>query len=181
MSSLVTSYFHFHVTACFILVHVHYLWYAYFFIVHYAWLTLRGHWTLDFYYIIIATSLLQTVNFTFPFNTCISPDFYCVITWPLGMLPLSKILLLWHDLPDYYQSLIMFDCLLNITILSCYHFTPSMIYLTCDYYLYGNLPYYPVSWSVTCFPALHAMTWLYSTYVLQIPWSCPDSIIPVKW
>jgi len=97
MSSLVTSYFHFHATACFILVHVHYLWYAYFFIVHYAWLTLRGHWTLGFYYIIVAMSLLQTVNFMFPFNSCISPDFYCVITWPLGMLPLSKILLLWHD------------------------------------------------------------------------------------
>ena len=32
--------------------------------------------------------------------------------------------------PDYYQSLVMFDCLLNIIILSCYHLTPSMIYLT---------------------------------------------------
>ena len=25
----------------------------------------------------------------------------------------------------------------------------------------GTLLYYPVSWSVTCFPALHAVTWLY--------------------
>ena len=32
--------------------------------------------------------------------------------------------------PDYYLSLIMFSCLLNIIILSCYHLTPSMIYLT---------------------------------------------------
>jgi len=29
--------------------------------------------------------------------------------------------------------------LLNITILSCYHLSPSMIYLTCDYHVYGNL------------------------------------------
>jgi len=83
--------------------------------------------------------------------------------------------------PDYYQPFDMLDCLLNIITLSCYHFTPSMIYLTCDYLLYGNLTYSPVSWSVTCFPALHAVTWLYSTYVLQISWSCPDSIFPVKW
>jgi len=41
--------------------------------------------------------------------------------------------------PDYYQSFDMFGYLLNITILSCYHLTPSMIYLTCDYHVYGNL------------------------------------------
>ena len=169
MSSLVTSYFHFHATACFILVHVHYLWYAYFFIVHYAWLTLRGHWTLGFYYIIVAMSLLQTVNFMFPFNSCISPDFYCVITWPLGMLPLSKILLLWHDSIWILSSLDLIGQLLNIIILSCYHSIPSMIHLACDYLLYGNLTYYHVPWSVTYIPALHAMTGLHSTYVLLIP------------
>jgi len=82
---------------------------------------------------------------------------------------LARPFLLCHDLPDYYQSFDMLGCLLNIIILSCYHWTPSMIYLTCDYHLYGNLTCYPISWSVTCFPALHAVTWLYSIYVLLIP------------
>jgi len=36
----------------------------------------------------------------------------------------------------------------------------------------GTLTCYSVSWSVTCFPALHAVTWLYSTYVLLNSWSC---------
>ena len=72
-------------------------------------------------------SLLQTVSFMLPFNTCISFD-NCVITWPPDM-PLGKTLLLCHDLPGLYKSLAMFGCLLYHH-LSCYHFTPSMIYLT---------------------------------------------------
>jgi len=46
------------------------------------------------------------------------------------MLLIGKTHLLCHDLPGLYQSLVMFGCLLNIIILSCYHLTPSMIYLT---------------------------------------------------
>jgi len=41
--------------------------------------------------------------------------------------------------PDYYPSHIMIGYLLYIITLSCYHFIPSMIYLTCDYHLYGDL------------------------------------------
>ena len=39
--------------------------------------------------------------------------------------------LLWHDLPpDLYQSLDMIGHLPNIILLSCYHLTPGMIFLT---------------------------------------------------
>jgi len=44
----------------------------------------------------------------------------------------------------------------------------------------GTLTCYLVSWSVTCFPALHAVTWLYSTCVLLNSWSCLFPVISRK-
>jgi len=76
------------------------------------------------------------------------PDYYQSLTMTchqtiINLLPWLATRLLsisCHDLPlTKYQSLDMIGCLLNIIILSCYHLTPSMIYLTCDYHLYGNL------------------------------------------
>ena len=131
----------------------------------YSWFLICYH--LPCYY-------FRPVSYLLPFNTCISPDH-------LTCHYLARPLCCTMTYPDYYLSLIMSGCLLNITILSCYHFTPSMMYLTCDCHLYGNLDLLSVSWSVTCFPALHAVTWLYSTYVLLNSWSCLFPVFPVKW
>jgi len=46
------------------------------------------------------------------------------------MLPFVKTSGYAMTYPDYYYSLDMTCCLLHITILLCYHSTPSMIYLT---------------------------------------------------
>ena len=48
----------------------------------------------------------------------------------------------------------------NIILLSCYHLTPSMIYLTCDYHNYENTKLvilYYMQWleSCTCYPVLY--------------------------
>ena len=74
------------------------------------------------------------------FNTCLCHLTTAVLSPDLRHATIWQDPLLWHDLPlTLYQSLDMIGCLLNIIILSCYHLTPSMIYLTCDYHLYGNL------------------------------------------
>ena len=87
-------------------------------------------WSLDFESLPCHhLSLLWPVSYMLPFNTCISPYIYCVITWLPDMLLFGKTFLLCHDLPGLYQSLAMFGCLLYHH-LSCYHFTPSMIHLT---------------------------------------------------
>jgi len=124
----------------------------------------------------------RPVSYMLLFNICISLANWCVIIWLPGM-PLFGKTFFYYAMtwPDYYQSFDMIGCLLNIIILSCYHLTPSMIYLTCDCHLYGNFDLLSVPWSVTCIPALYAVTWLYSTYVLLISWSCLFPIFPVKW
>ena len=93
----------------------------------------------------------RLVSCMLPFNTCISPDHLVYATWPPDLLLFGKTLLVWPDLPrllsiswrnllpDYYPSLVMIGYLLYIITLSCYHFIPSMIYLTCNYHLYGDL------------------------------------------
>ena len=177
MSSLVTSYFHWYATACFILVHVLYLCYAYFLIVHYAWLTLRGHWTLGFYYIIIAISLLQTVSFMFPFNTCISSNFHYVITWPLGMLLPSKNHLLWHDLP-WLISISWLDWLLvgyhHLVMLSLYTQHDTLFSLA-TLLLYHSIDYDSIlalvfMYCISCFISFIALCYAWPT--LRGRWTC---------
>ena len=96
---------------------------------------------------------------------------------------LARPFLLCHDLPDYYQS---FDMLITCLISSSYHAITWHPAWWLDLWLSSlRGPWLMIlchdQWPVYCIPALHAVTWLYSTYVLQISWSCPDSIIPVKW
>ena len=154
-------------------------WYVYFFIIYHAWPTLRGRWS-SVYFHVTTCHYFRLISCILPFNTCISLG-NCVITCLLDMPLFGKTHMLYHDLPRLIINLLV--CLLLDTYhhLSCYHLTPSMISLTCDYHLYGNLTYYSVPWSVTCFPALHAVTWLYIIYALQISWSCPFPAFPVKW
>ena len=97
------------------------------------------------------------------FNTCLyhlaaevlSPDTRHATTWQGPLL--------WHDLPpDLYQSLDMIGHLSNIILLSCYHLTPGMIYLTLiiititgmmTWHLDFNLIHY----STNCTPDTHVI------------------------
>jgi len=184
------SYFLFHwLCACSSFsFHVFYFMCYVFYCLYHAWPTLRGRWTLDYCYVytcptttsdlLVACFLLTHVYHLT--SRVLSPDHltYYYLARPS-----------WYDLtyPDYYQSLdityhLIIINLLYVWLLIHYHH-PIMLSpytqhdnLTCDYYLYGNLTLLSCIMISDLFPALHAVTWLYSTYVLLISWSCliPD-------
>ena len=83
--------------------------------------------------------------------------------------------------PVNYLFMVMFYGLLYITTLSCYHLNQAWCTWLVIVIFTGTLTCYTVSWSVTCIPALYAVTWLYSTYVLLIPDHDLFLLFPVKW
>ena len=149
----------------------------------YSWFLICYH--LPCYY-------FRPVSFMLPFNTCISPDHlvYYHLTTCHATIWQDPLVMLWLAL-TIINLLPWLTRLLSILwyawLFTKYHH-PVMLSLDTQHDILdlwlsptGILPYYPVSWSVTCFPALHAVTWLYSTYVLLNSWSCLFPVFPVKW
>ena len=122
---------------------------------YYAWPTLRGRWTLDYFYVYTCHTTTSDLLVTCYLLTHV----YHLINWHVTLW-LDPIGMTWLT-----QTITYIYC--HAWLLIHYHH-PIMLSpytqhdnLTCDYLLYGDLTYYHISWSVTCIPALYAVTWLY--------------------